>query len=638
MGAGTATGSQVNIPQGCKKVENEYSVQIVCEQNQQFSNLKADKEKSCVQSGGKFYVREDGSFDCSFEGTQGFFQQGQCPASEEQAKREQECASRGGFIERFRDKNGCEALSCKEQFNQEFRSEEEKIKFKAVACEESGGQFIMNEQGPQCFGGTHEIRANKELKPLDGIELLKIALEMENIIQTFNEISAKLSSLQSYYQSKGDEEKAKAFEIAISQMDGALTRLDEIRIGLAENADSLQEEDRYAVLGDMQQINSIIKDVAVTLLTGGKSKRAATQRFEKEAIKEGISPEQGQDILQAFKKCADFSEESPFKFSPEPGTNVRLEGLDNGKCIMIVNPPGAPMEVTFKLPSGVYQFFDNPQLLLRDDVECSPESACQMMKQYLSSGNQGNQQQVERFGEKERIERYGIEYGRLGCNAEGSTDKLRADCESQNQVACEIEVPGCAPWIVCNNPQSACPPKNYCSINPSACPSGEEIKTERVGQTQRIDQAQKVERIQGPEFPESRGAFDSQYAFGQNPSGQYQPTSSGGGGQGYSTGYNNEFIQYADGTGPNSFNQPQYQQPMDYAKQTTSSGKAGYCGDNVIAVSLGEECDDGNQQSGDGCFNCRLEQQPEQQEPVSQEPVAIANIIKNVGSWMRGEI
>ena len=66
----------------------------------------------------------------------------------------------------------------------------------------------MNEQGPQCFGGTHEIRANKELKPLDGIELLKIALEMENIIQTFNEISAKLSSLQSYYQSKGDEEKA----------------------------------------------------------------------------------------------------------------------------------------------------------------------------------------------------------------------------------------------------------------------------------------------------------------------------------------------------------------------------------------------------------------------------------------------
>src|SRR3989344_3941212 len=505
-----------NIPPGCHVEQGEFGEFIKCEQDKRYEEEKKRGEEDCRKHNGKFIIRPGTTaWECVAQGQQGFFQQGQCPSNEQLKQIEDQCSASKGKTEHFRDRSGCEAVSCRQEFSQGHGSEEEKIKFMALGCEEQGGQFVFDERGPNCIGGQQQIRINRDLKPLDGVELLKVALEMENVIQVFNEIASKLEGLQHYYEEKGDEEKAKSFSIALSQLDGAMNRLDEIRIGLAENADSLQEEDRYAVLGDMQQINSIIKDVAVTLLTGGKSKRAATQRFEKEAIKEGISPEQGQDILQAFKKCADFSEESPFKFSPEPGTNVRLEGLDNGKCIMIVNPPGAPMEVTFKLPSGVYQFFDNPQLLLRDDVECSPESACQMMKQYLSSGNQGNQQQVERFGEKERIERYGIEYGRLGCNAEGSTDKLRADCESQNQVACEIEVPGCAPWIVCNNPQSACPPKNYCSINPSACPSGEEIKTERVGQTQRIDQAQKVERIQGPEFPESRGAFDSQYAFGQ---------------------------------------------------------------------------------------------------------------------------
>src|SRR3989344_1668332 len=106
MGAGTATG-QINVPQGCKKVENEYSVQIVCEQDQQFSNIKADKEKSCVQSGGRFSVREDGSFDCSFEGKQGFFQPVQCPTPEEQKKVEQECRNKGGQEEYFMDKSGC---------------------------------------------------------------------------------------------------------------------------------------------------------------------------------------------------------------------------------------------------------------------------------------------------------------------------------------------------------------------------------------------------------------------------------------------------------------------------------------------------------------------------------------------------
>ena len=486
MGAGTATG-QINVPQGCKKVENEYSVQIVCEQDQQFSNIKADKEKSCVQSGGRFSVREDGSFDCSFEGKQGFFQPVQCPTPEEQKKVEQECRNKGGQEEYFMDKSGCYAINCKEKGSQQFQNEDEKIKYRAISCQESGGQFITNEQGIQCVGSSQEIRINKELKPLDGIELLKIALEMENVIQAFNEIALKLESLQKYYESRGDEEKAKTFSIALSQLDGALTRLDEIRLGLAENADNLQAEDRYKALEDMQQINSIIKDVAVTLLTGGKSKRAATQRFEQKTQMGEISQERGMDITEAFQDCADFSEESPYEFRPEPGVIVKLQGLKDGRCVMYTKPEEAPEGITFLLPSGVYQFFDDPKLLLREDVECSPELVCNIMKDKLRSGEIGSSQQAERFGEKERNEKLGIEFGKLGCNEPGSKDKLVQQCKDQGQYACEIKVSGCEDWIVCEKNEETCPPNNYCELKPYACPAEKQQQQEKMEPVEKED-------------------------------------------------------------------------------------------------------------------------------------------------------
>src|SRR3989344_7529961 len=357
MGQGTAGGGQVNIPQGCKRVENEYSVQIVCEQDQQFSDIKAGKEKSCVQSGGKFYIREDGSFECSYEGTQGFFQPVQCPNFEQSKKIEQECRNKGCQEEYYLDKNGCHSINCREKF-QEFKSEEEKLKYQSISCQENGGQFITNEQGVQCVGGTQNIRISTELKPLDGIELLKIALEMENVMQTFNQIADKLEALKNYYEQRGDDKKANSFSIALSQLDGALTRLDEIRIGLAENADNLQEQDRINALEDIQQMNSIIKDIAITLLTGGKSRRQSTTT-RTTPQKPALAPQQGIDPQEAFKKCADFSSDNPYTFEPEPGTKVQLKGLDNGRCIMAVTPPGLGQEVTFKLPAEVYQFFNS---------------------------------------------------------------------------------------------------------------------------------------------------------------------------------------------------------------------------------------------------------------------------------------
>src|SRR3989344_9108317 len=255
-----------NIPPGCHVEQGEFGEFIKCEQDKRYEEEKRKGEEDCRVHNGKFIIRPGTTaWECIPQSQGGFFNQGQCPGPEQLKQIETQCTSSQGRVEHFRDRNGCEISSCMQEFSQGQGSEEEKIKFMALSCEGQGGQFTFNEQGPNCVGGQQQIRINQDLKPLNGIELLKIALEMENLIQTFNNIHDKLTSLQSYYQEKGDEEKAASFAAAASQLEGAMNRLDEIRAGLAENADSFEEQERISVLEDIQKINSIIKDVAVIL-------------------------------------------------------------------------------------------------------------------------------------------------------------------------------------------------------------------------------------------------------------------------------------------------------------------------------------------------------------------------------------
>ncbi|HLC63078.1 MAG TPA: myxococcus cysteine-rich repeat containing protein [Candidatus Nanoarchaeia archaeon] len=600
-----------NIPPGCHVEQGEFGQFIKCEQDKRYEEEKRKGEEDCRVHNGKFIIRPGTTaWECIPQSQGGFFNQGQCPGPEQLKQIETQCTSSQGRVEHFRDRNGCEISSCMQEFSQGQGSEEEKIKFMALSCEGQGGQFTFNEQGPNCVGGQQQIRINQDLKPLNGIELLKIALEMENLIQTFNNIHDKLTSLQSYYQEKGDEEKAASFAAAASQLEGAMNRLDEIRAGLAENADSFEEQERISVLEDIQKINSIIKDVAVILLTGGKSKRAATERFEQRSGKQEFEnefPEEGEDVFQAFQNCQDFSKDAPFKFSPEKGVNVRLEGLDDGKCVMIVNPPGFEGEVTFKIPSGVYQFFDGPQSLLREDVECSPSAACEMMKQFIQSEdqNKGNaQQNQQRFGEEEKQREFkegefqdfqSPEFPQPRGRFEQNSGELRpSQCEGA-----ELSNEECAKWTIETN------------------------SLEKIPQCKGLTEEQCIKLLKNSwdRAFESKGFNPAQREFPQQYS-QYQPSSGGGMGQG--GGYN----QYSQNTGPNNFNNQQGYQDNYQTARPAVSAKAGFCGDGTIAPSLGEECDDRNNRDGDGCStSCKVEQQP----------VAIANVIKEFGNFMRGE-
>ena len=532
-----STQGSDNVPQGCTVEVNEFGNKFVKCQDDKFSQGKQDAERRCRADGGHFFIREDGSFECSFEGQQGFFSGSQCLDGQQMKERIDRCKESGGQVEQFRDRNGCEAVSCRQQ-GFEFENEEDKIKGMSYGCESSGWQFTITDQGPRCIGGEERFRISSELRPLDGVDLLRIALQLEETIQTFHEISDKLQGLSGYYDNRGDQEKAESFKIASSQLSGVINRLDEIRQGLAEKADSLTEQDRIEVLEDIKRVKSILKEVAITILTG---KRAKTSSFE-EGTQEFHDEQQDRDIFKAFQQCADFSEDSPFTFSPERNIQVSLNGLDDqGRCIMKIMPPEFPEGMTMYLPSEVYQFFNGPHLLLRDDVECTPDIACEMMFKQLESESQ----QQQRFGERPQ------------------------DFQPEEE----------SPRDFSEFPRDDFRPQGYDDFNQRS-----------------LDDFSRIEDEFGSNFqiPNQQQRF-------------------------------NEPNQYRS---PQEFNEFQdYRRSEEQQYLEERHPEEGYCGDNTVAPSLGEECDDGNSQSGDGCSaNCR-----EETEPI------VANVIKNFGNVIRGD-
>ena len=224
-------------------------------------------------------------------------------------------------------------------------------------------------------------------------DLLDIALRIEDIIIRLERTADRIENILEYYENEGEKERGAGFEAALARLEGAISRLEEIKLGLSERADSLTDDDRRQVIIDIKSIKSIVRDVAIDILSGGR-RRTETNFRERSEFRGSAD-----DFMNAIKHCDEFSKENTFEFSPEPQTRVVLQGLDNDKCIFIMHFPGG--EVKFLLPPKAYQFFNGPQTLLLDDVECSPEVVCKMFKEkFASFATQ------ERFGEREFREKF----------------------------------------------------------------------------------------------------------------------------------------------------------------------------------------------------------------------------------------
>ncbi|MBI2106474.1 hypothetical protein HYT57_00675 [Candidatus Woesearchaeota archaeon] len=387
-----------SVPPGCHVEKGEFGDFVKCDKR---DDGFGDMEKKCRSDGGRLHKTEKGP-ECLFDNRGqggGFFGAPKCPENLQEI--EQRCSSSGGNPEKFIDRSGCKIVSCG------FGSGQEN--FEGVAddpreCESRGGDFVLIKGEPRCFTGEDQVRIKEKLDEIEPTDLLKIALRLENILKSLEEIGDSFEDLKNFYEKRGDAEKAASFERALTKIDGAAARLDEIKFGLAEKAGDITEEDRYQVIRDIKDIKNIMQDIAVDILTGGRSSRSEKRgrgsgdEFDRDFEDEGI------DFMNAIRQCEDYSEEEPYSFSPDKEVNVELRGLRDGKCIMAITPPGGFVgTVEFLLPPKTYQFFDGPHLLLSPDVDCSPKDACAMMRKFIESEDKGRRP-TERFGEKERME------------------------------------------------------------------------------------------------------------------------------------------------------------------------------------------------------------------------------------------
>jgi hypothetical protein len=367
---------EVRIPEGCRLEESEFGSFVTCEKQRDFK--LDDIERKCKEHGGNFHLGEFGP-ECIFEKSDNFFREAQCPDESFLREDANRCSQEGGKPEKFRDDAGCPFVSCNyENFERERQEEFDRIEDKKERffkeCEAKNGRPTILKGQPHCFTPEEKVRIRDELKPLEATDLLKIALKLENVVQSLTIVGDNFKELQKFYDKRGDDKKAATFERAVSKIDGAIDRLDEIRNDIGERAGEITEEDRINVLRDIQHVKNLMQDIAVEILTG----KSIRDKGDYEEDYEGRE----EDFMEKIRHCDDFSRESQFSFKPDEEFDVSIYG-DDGNCIMTINSDFTG-EVKFTMPPKVYQFFRDPEQLFEGGVECSPKDNCEKMKRMLS--------------------------------------------------------------------------------------------------------------------------------------------------------------------------------------------------------------------------------------------------------------
>jgi hypothetical protein len=406
-----------NVPKGCYVVESNNGIlEYKCKDQpiHDFDKL-ADE---CLEYGGNFDVY-DGNPECSIKG-KGSFSGYECPDNEAVERLRAMC---DGRLEFYDDERGCNAVSCVSDFyGKDYyergreRYGDDPKRLAAWECQNKGGKFLELDKGARCLERERRDYRGGDFQreSIDAIDLLKIAIKIETVTISLETVRDKLNDISLFYAER-DEEKSKVYLNGAAKMEGAIARLEEMRFGIAENADNLNDEDRRVVLRDIQNTKNTIKDIAIEILTGKRITRKDEDRERFERIRGSNyedyefddyheSYEEGIDILEAISNCDKDSPEDPFEFQPDPNIIVRLEGLDDqGRCIMKPQPLDIPFDapVELRLPPDVYNYFTGPELLLRDDVECIGIGCRFMLNSIREEADRDDRLDRRRFGEDE---------------------------------------------------------------------------------------------------------------------------------------------------------------------------------------------------------------------------------------------
>ncbi len=444
-------------------------------------------------------------------------------------KLKDDCLARNGEPFQSFDNNGCAITVCSSEGQQRTFEEKyckEKPPIEAYKrCEQDGGEFVVKTNDKGCVDYIKCVMRGDERKiNYDDLEvdempstarLLSVAMKLEELKITLDRLSRRTSSIADYYESVNDYGSSGRFRKASGMFDSAKSKVDEIKTKLGSSAKDIKEEDIIEIKHDIKYINEVIlQDILYVMLSTDGEVQTSTSSASKPAEKKKTAEkEEGNNCYSdgmCFDKHLRLCDEGTI-FMPGKDTKVLIKGIKNKNCVMKVetDTPAGVVGMACDYPDYAFGMKSAEDLLpyckgamatmiggvakaeKAESVEKVPKEDSGVSKEddvysdnaIEDSGNEDSKNKVQYTQEptqgsdasltssqEEQEERIGIEFGRLGCNAPGSLDKLRIECKSRRQFACEIDVPGCEPWVVCESSPSSCPPKNYCETNPEACP------------------------------------------------------------------------------------------------------------------------------------------------------------------------
>lgn len=176
--------------------------------------------------------------------------------------------------------------------------------------------------------------------------LLDIAFKLEDLKIKFLEFAEKTKAIADFYKERENSDYER-FDRVSSMFNEAADKLDEIRTMLKENIDDLTIDDVEQIKIEVRRLRkNTIKNILYVMLSSNED---IVEITEGEVQDCGANEE---CLKKAFELC------KPAIFAPDETGFIKIEGLENNTCVMIMEMQGYNM--TCKIPN-YSRGFDLPE-------------------------------------------------------------------------------------------------------------------------------------------------------------------------------------------------------------------------------------------------------------------------------------
>ncbi|MEK6817122.1 MAG: hypothetical protein AABY09_05890, partial [Nanoarchaeota archaeon] len=344
-------------------------------------------------------------------------QKSMCPDNyEERIKVKNECAQ-GRIVEEF-DSMGCPHLKCISSGQECARDVPQEAYFK---CDDQGGKLVLNSDEQGCITFSKCVKRGMDAVQSEDVDevppaakLLSIALKLESIKISFDQMSKQIKGIADYYENEGNDADADRFRRAAAMFESANKQIDDVRNELRMGAKGMSVEQIVDIKYKLKKISNVVMEDALYVILGGEAS-GSSEDISTE------SPESGLDFGRATSNCGSdgtcFNQAARIcrggvRFSPEPNIEIEIVGLEGDSCVMrgSVSTPVGEMSMDCK-------FADYATASLQQDsfiANCDGPMIDYFKKQFM--GN--NAQPPERYEqppERQLNQREAFQGQMMGC-------------------------------------------------------------------------------------------------------------------------------------------------------------------------------------------------------------------------------